>query len=306
MRFALLVLVIIFLAPSANVLAQGCSDAGFCTIGSIKPQGADSLNPKKQHLTVLLPFGLGDEGVIVYTPGIQYDVRFNKQWALQARLTANYATGSLGNATGLGDIFLATTYSPVTKHTWKTAFTFGTKLPLNNSNITTNGKPLPLQYQSSLGTVDVILGASITNKKWQLATAYQQPITGSNGNTFLPEYWGTVDAAKFSQGNNFKRKADVLLRASYNFFATKQWKVNGGLLGVYHLGKDTYTNALNQQMSINGSEGLTLNGTFALWYQASKKITLGITGGAPFVVRDVRADGLTRSFVVSPELIFQL
>lgn len=305
MRLLLVVLVTIFLAPSANVLAQGCSDAGFCTIGSIKPQGADSLNSKKQSITVLLPFGLGDEGVIVYTPGIQYDVRFSKQWALQARLTANYATGSLGDATGLGDFFLATTYSPITKHKWKTAFTFGTKLPLNNSNITTNDKPLPLQYQSSLGTVDMILGISITNKKWQLATAYQQPITGSNGNTFLPVFWGTADAAKFAPGNNFKRKADVLLRTGYDLFETKQWKINGGLLGVYHLGKDTYRNSLNQEMSINGSEGLTLNGTFALWYQANKKITLGVTGGVPFVVRDVRADGLTRSFVVSPELIFR-
>lgn len=306
MRQVIIVLFIIFLAPSAKILAQGCSDAGFCTIGGIKTYGSDSANSKKQSITVLLPFGLGDEGVMVYTPGIQYDRKLGKQWAIQAKLTANYATGNLGDATGLGDIFLATTYSPTSKHTWKIAFTFGTKLPLNNSNITTNGKPLPLQYQSSLGTVDVIAGISIGNKKWQLAAAYQQPISGSNGNTFLPIYWGTSEAAKFAPGNNFNRKPDVLLRVGHDFFNTKQWKLNGGLLGVYHLGNDTYTNISNQEMSINGSNGLTLNGTFALWYQANKKITFGLTGGVPFIVRDVRADGLTRSFVLSPELIFRL
>lgn len=306
MRQAIVIVLMFLLAPSAKIVAQGCSDAGFCTIGGIKTQDSDSTNSKKQSISVLLPFGQGDEGVMVYTPSIQYDRKLGKQWAIQAKLTANYATGKLGDATGLGDIFLATTYSPSSKHKWKTAFTFGTKIPLNNSNLTTNGRALPLQYQSSLGTVDIIAGISIGNKKWQLAAAYQQPISGSNSNTFLPIYWGTSEAAKFAPSNNFKRKPDVLLRAAYDFFNAKQWKINGGLLGVYHLGNDTYTNLSNQEVAINGSNGLTLNGTFALWYQANKKITFGLTGGVPFVVRDVRADGLTRSFVVSPEVIFRL
>ena len=163
-----------------------------------------------------------------------------------------------------------------------------------------------MQYQSSLGTIDVIAGITLTNNKWLFATAIQQPLTGTNRNTFLPIYWGTAAAAKYSPTNDFNRKADVLLRVGYDIATTKKWKLNAGLLSIYHLRKDTYIdgNVSNKPIDLHGSDGLTLNGTFSVWYKPNSKFSLGFTGGVPFVVRDSRPDGLTRSFVVSPELIF--
>jgi hypothetical protein len=306
MRLIILFLVFVFFVPSANILAQGCSDAGFCTLGNIKPHGADSSTLKKQNLTLLLSNGIGDEGVYVFTPGIQYDIRFSKYWALQAKLTANYASGNLGTAFGLGDGFVSGIYSPKTSGKWATSFILGGKFPLNLGDIKNGNKPLPMQYQSSLGTIDVIAGITLSNNKWTFATAIQQPLTGTNGNTFLPIYWGTAEAAKYAPTNDFNRKADVLLRANYDVKSTKKWKVNAGLLGIYHLGKDTYIdgNVSNQPIALQGSEGLTLNGTLSSWYNASSKFSLGFTAGVPFVVRNIRPDGLTRSFVVSPEIIF--
>lgn len=306
MRLALVVLVIIFLAPTANVLAQGCSDAGFCTLGSLKPSNTDSMFKKRQSLTVALTNGIGDESVYVFTPAIQYDVRFSKQWALQAKVTANYASGNLGTAFGLGDAFVSGIYSPKSNSHWTTSFILGGKIPLNLGDIKNGNKPLPMQYQSSLGTIDVIAGVTIANKHWLFATAIQQPLTGTNRNTFLPIYWGTSEAAKYAPSNDFNRKADVLVRANYDFVSTKKWKVNTGLLGIYHVATDTYIdgNISNQPIQLKGSNGLTLNGTFSAWYKPSTKLAIGVTGGVPFVVRDIRPDGLTRSFVLLPEITF--
>lgn len=286
--------------------AQGCSDAGFCTIGSIKPQGAALQNIKKQKLTVILANGIGDESVFVFTPGIQYDNQLSDRWSIQAKITANYASGNLGNAFGLGDAYLSGTYSIKDNSSWKKSILVATKLPLNNGDIREGTRPLPMQYQSSLGTVDIIGGFSITNNKWAFATALQQPVSGRNGNTFLPAYWNTAAALKYAATNDFNRKGDVLLRAGYNVVPNKKLNINLGLLGIYHLGKDSYIdgNISNKPIEIAGSEGLTLNGTAAAWYQVSNKFSIGLTGGVPFVVRDVRPDGLTRSFVIAPEFIF--
>lgn len=307
MKIKLLGLLLCFMLLFAESHAQGCSDAGFCTIGSLKPHSNDSIGLKKRRLSLILNNGVGDEQVYVFTPGIQYDNQLSKQWGIQAKLTGNFASGNLGKARGLGDLFLAGTYSPISKDLWKISFVLATKVPLNTGDIRTGNKPLPMQYQSSLGTVDIISGFTLTNGKWLFATAVQQPLTGSNKNTFLPVYWNTKEANKYLPSNDFKHKGDVLLRAGYEILPSNKWKLNVGLLGIFHLGEDTYIdgNISNNPIAIKGSDGLTLNGTAALWYKVNNKLSFGLTSGIPFVVRDVRPDGLTRQFVISPELSFK-
>ena len=143
-----------------------------------------------------------------------------------------------------------------------------------------------MQYQSSLGTADIIGGFSITNNKWIFATAFQQPVSGTNRNTFLPAYWNTAAASKYAATNDFKRKGDVLLRAGYNIEPNKKLNINLGLLGIYHLGKDNYVdgNISNKPIAIAGSDGATLNGTASAWYKVSNKFTIGLTGGVPLSV----------------------
>jgi hypothetical protein len=72
------------------------------------------------------------------------------------------------------------------------------------------------------------------------------------------------------------------------------------------LGNDTYVdgNTSNKPIEITGSDGLTLNVTGAGWYSFSNKFSIGLLAGAPVVVRDIRPDGLTRSFTISTEFIF--
>ena len=150
--------------------AQGCSDAGFCSIGGLKPEAAAPKADGRgfQRITVLSPFGQGDDAVFVWTPGIQYEYVAAGGWSFQGKLTANYADGNLGSEFGAGDVYLAASKSKALKNNWGGTYTAGVKIPLGTANASAMGMPLPMQYQSTLGTFDLILGGSISNKSWQL------------------------------------------------------------------------------------------------------------------------------------------
>lgn len=291
---------------SAKLPAQGCSDAGFCTMGSIKANPLDSASDAKNKFSVLLTNGIGDQGVFVFTPGLQYDFTSGKHWDFQAKITANYASGNLGTVAGAGDLFLSSTYLLSQNKKIKNSLTIGVKLPLNQSDLKVNQEPLPMQYQSSLGTTDLVLGYSIRVGKFFVNAAWQQPLTGTNKNTYLPYYLNTEVAYAYAPSNQFNRRSDVLLRAGYQLVSKKKFKWNATALAIYHLGEDTYTdsNVQTDPIQIAGSSGLTLNITSMLSYRIGKKFGIALSGGAPLIVRKVRPDGLTRAFSLTPEINF--
>jgi len=289
-----------------NVFSQGCSDAGFCTIGNIHTIPLDSIKEKKNKLSLLFTNGIGDQGVYVFTPGIQYEFEANAHFSFQSKITGNYASGNLGSAGGAGDLFLSSTYLFNSKKKTKNSFTLGVKLPLNAGDLRFENNPLPMQYQSSLGTVDLIIGYKLGVKRLSVNFAWQLPLTGRNRNTFLPQYLNTPAAYAYAPSNDFNRKGDVLLRIAYQIISKDKWKWNSSLLSIYHLGEDTYVdrNISNKPVNIAGSEGLTVNITSMFAYKINKVITIGLSGGLPLVVRKVRPDGLTRAFALTPEINF--
>lgn len=294
----------LFAFESCLVYAQGCSDAGFCTIGSLSHQKEDSMK-LGQKISFLFPLGIGDESVFIFTPAIQYDNQFSERWAIQVKITTNYADGNLGSALGPGDFFLSGIYTIKGKGNWVTSITLGTKLPTNSGNLKSGGRSLPMQYQSSLGTIDVISGISIGNNSWQFAMGWQQPVSGANGNNFLHEDWQDIPGAeKYPPSNDFNRRGDVLIRTTYSITLKRKFSLTPGLLAIYHLDDDTYVdrNISNEFIQISGSQGLTLNATLASSWMLSDKLVLGFSAGTPLIFRDVRPDGLTRKIVFAPEL----
>jgi hypothetical protein len=295
----------LLLACSLQTKAQGCSDAGFCSIGALH-HATETNNKGRHHIKLALPVGLGDEDVFVFTPALEYAYHVNR-WQFAGKITGNYASGNLGSAAGAGDVFLSATYQLRSRTKWNTSFTLGTKLPLNQGNLKSDGLSLPMQYQSSLGTVDLIAGVAVNSQRWKLAAGWQQPLSGINRNNFLPQYWPNGKANAYPPTNDFDRKGDVLLRTTYGFVKKRNWSVEAGLLGIYHLGEDTYINAniSNTPIAIKGSQGLTLNLTGSAELSLNNRWSLGLIAGVPLVVRDVRPDGLTRSFVLAPQLTYQ-
>jgi hypothetical protein len=297
---------VIVIAFAIVAKAQGCSDAGFCSVGNLSHPSSANKQLSKHYLKITLPAGVGDDDVFVFTPGLEYGYTL-KRWQFSGKVTGNHASENLGNATGPGDVFLSATYQLPATRKWQTSFTLGAKLPLNQANLKADGLSLPLQYQSSLGTVDLIAGIAVSRDKWRAAAGLQQPLTGINRNNFLPQYWGNGKANAYPPTNDFNRKGDVLLRVSYRVLQSKKLSFDGGLLGIYHLRDDTYidANVSNKPISIKGSQGLTLNATGFIELTLNQHWSLGLMGGVPLVVRDVRPDGLTRSFVIAPQLSYQ-
>jgi hypothetical protein len=277
--------------------SQGCSDAGFCTMPSIKPEAVKAGSGQRNQIKTGLSFGQGDQSVAVAGLSIEYGRKLGTGVRMDAKLTTLQQRGNGITATGLSDLFLSSSFELAGPFT----FTVGAKLPLSNGNRRQNGLPLPMDYQSSLGTFDLITGLSAAFGQLQLAAAWQQPLS-QNSNSFSPDlYPAGSPLRKFVSTRAFKRSGDVLLRAAYTVKVSKPFSITPGLLPIFHLANDRYTDNSGTAQIISGSQGLTLNSNLFLDYRLSETRSLQLNFGIPIVVRDVRPDGLTRSFAANLE-----
>ena len=278
--------------------AQGCSDAGFCTINSFKPQlAADSAKNWKSHVKIGGFWGSADNSIAVYGSYVELYRQFSEKLAVDAKITTLGQSGNDIAAFSVGDLFLNLNY----RLTSQVQLTVGTKIPFSQANQSSNNLPLPMDYQSSLGTFDLILGLGYSLNKLQLVAAIQQPLS-QNKNQFLSSaYPINAPLRKFQSTNQFTRKGDVLLRIAYPVVLHSKLKMTASLLPIYHLGNDQFRDELNRLTDIQGSKGLTLNGNLFFDYALNATNSLQLSLGAPFVVRDVRPDGLTRGFILNLE-----
>ena len=245
--------------------------------------------------------GVGEQSTISLNPYIDYGRRLNARWNFHAKITGTYASGFLGNTFNAGDIFLVSSFHPKIKNeniTFLAAF----KIPLTTSNDKNlNGKPLPLDYQSSLGTYDLVGGISyLFKKRIDISAGVQIPVINNNKNSFFTDEYSDTRVNNFASTNLFERKPDALLRLGYFLPIQKQSiSIKPNLLFIYHLGDDNYTNRFNTKQAITGSNGLTLNAGINLVKTFANKNELELIAATPLIVRDVRADGLTRSAVLN-------
>jgi hypothetical protein len=283
-------------AVAHSALAQGCSDAGFCTINSLQPNHSDTIAATKNQCSLGISVGGADNDITVLSNLLEYRRKINSRLGMGIKLTTLAQRGNDIAVFGVSDVFVDANYRIGKKVT----LTLGAKMPLSNGNNTQDDLPLPMDYQASLGTFDLIVGFGFNIKRLQLIAAIQQPIT-QNKNRFLAEEYVTGPIRGFQSTNKFTRSGDVLLRVSYPISLGGKWKVTPSLLPIYHLDNDRYTDFLGNKVAISGSRGLTLNGNFYVDCAINKHNTLQLSLGMPLVVRDARPDGLTRSFVVSVE-----
>lgn len=273
--------------------AQGCSDAGFCSVGN--PFKTTNTTVKNQ-LEIGGVYGLGEEDVTVFTPYLSYTRSFSDQFAVSGKFTSNLANGSFGTLTNVGDIFVTGNYkfNPESNH-WKWSGTLGIKIPLTAANDKINNVSLPMPYQSSLGTFDIISGVDVNIGKLDFNAAVQIPLN-DNKNSYLA---ALAPTDKFDSTNLFHRKSDVLLRSAYTFLlADDKLTLRPNVLFIYHLGNDSYENQFGNRVMINNSEGLTINGNLIANYKLGDNSSIETSLATPFVVRQVRPDGLTRAFTI--------
>ena len=290
---------------SSSVNGQGCSDAGFCTMNSFKPNSNDSLmassSKQANQIKIGVSYGQADYSIIAIGGYIEYNRIIGEKIGIDTKLTTLSQNGNGISTFGVSDLFLNMNYEPIKKF----KLSVGGKIPLMDGNRTENNLSLPMDYQSSLGTFDLLLGVGYEIFKIQFVAALQQPLT-QNKNGFTPEDYDVMSTLSGWQStNNYKRSGDVLFRVSYPIKLGNRFLVSASMLSIYHLANDMYTDTFGVEREIAGSQGLTLNGNAYVDFKVSNSSALQFNVGTPFIVRKSRPDGLTRSLILSLEYRFK-
>ena len=306
MKISLLLFVLLF--ASTNAFSQGCSDAGFCTMGAMKPDQPYNKKLQFKLRSMELSFYRGETTTtpVIYVATADLNFSLTSKSSFQLKVPYMMVrSGKLGETEGLSDLSLCYTRSLLSTDRFDINFSVGGKIPTNKSDLTSNkfpDEPLPMYYQTSLGTYDFITGLSLINRKWLLATGIQIPVKHINQNKFdwadFPEYPDPKYLETYSQANFVKRGVDVMLRVERNFRLSR-FNFSAGLLPIYRITNDRITNARGVEVKPDGARGLALSGIITGGYNFNVRSGIKLLWGRKIVQRDKNPDGLTRHSVSS-------
>ena len=304
MKKIFLFISVLFFLCVHHAKSQGCSDAGFCTMGNLQPQ-SDADTSYKHNAAVLFNYGIGEQKTIITQIIPEIEFSFLKNNSLQIKIPYVSASGYLGSNSGAGD--LSITVSQTVKKTVnsKLSFSAGIKIPTGTTDEDALNRPRPMPYQTGLGTTDIILGAGLKFRKWNFAFGFQGILSDQNKNGFLRSKWlDDADAQKYFESNQLRRGNDALLRIEKSF-SLKKLTLSAGVLNIIHLNASSIVDSTGTRVDVNGSDGLTVNITGKAKYEISKRAEINFSFGFPTIVRDARPDGLTRKVVAAAAFNFK-
>ena len=288
---------------SVHAFAQGCSDAGFCTMGAMKPDQPYNKKIQLKLRSMELSFYRGTTTTtpVIYVTTADFNFSLNAKSSFQVKVPYTFVrSGNLGKTEGVSDLSLCYTRSILRSDRFDVNFSVGGKIPTNRSDKTSDkfpGEPLPMYYQTSLGTYDFITGLSLINRKWLFATGIQIPFKHINQNTFdwtdFPDYPSPDYIKTYSQSNLLKRGIDVMFRVERNFRFSR-FNFSTGLLPIYRI-----TNLQGVEVKPDGARGLALSGIITAGYNFNVRSGIKLLLGRKFMQRDINPDGLTRHSVSS-------
>ena len=294
---------------SLTGLSQGCSDAGFCTMGAMKPDQPYNKKIALKLRSMEFSFYRGSTTLtpIIYVATADLNFTLNSKNSFQVKLPYQAIEGRLANTNSLGDISLCLTRNIYTSDNFDLNLSLGSKIPTNNSDKSINGLPLPMYYQTSLGSYDFITGLSLINRKWLFATGIQIPLN-QNNNQFVWSAWaGTDEEAyvnRYNQAKDLRRGIDVMLRVERNFRFSKL-NISAGMLPIYRIKKDEFTksgqaaNSAETRVSPQEAKGLALSAIITVGYNFNVQSGVKLLMGHKIVQRETNPDGLTRELVSS-------
>ncbi len=248
---------------------------------------------------------------IVYVATADMNFSLGPKYTFQLKVPFQFVEGQLAKTSSLGDISLCVTRNIYTSDRFDLNLSLGGKVPTNSSDLTTRGLPLPMYYQTSLGTYDIIAGLSLINRKWLFATGIQIPLN-QNNNQFIWSAWdGDAEKSyvdRYTQSKNLTRGIDIMLRIERNFRLSR-FNFSVGLLPIYRITSDEISNSKGERTSkdVGGNEGNGLalsaiaTGGFNFNVQSGIKILIG----HKLVQREFSPDGLTRELVSSVTYMYR-
>jgi hypothetical protein len=300
-----------FTLVSFTASPQGCSDAGFCTMGAMKPDQPFNKKIPLKLRSMELSFYRGTTTlspvIYVATLDLSFSILDSKTF-LQAKLPYQAVNGNLGSTSSMSDISLCLTRNIYSSDELDVNFSVGGKIPANDSNLKDdlNDLPLPMYYQTSLGTYDFITGISVITRNWLFATGIQHPFN-ENNNSFtwgkwIPVYLNGQDEAyvrSYDLAYELKRGTDVMLRVERNF---RYSRINftAGLLPIFRITKDeTTVAATGERIKLDGTTGMALSAIVTAGYSFNVRSGVKFLYGKKITQRDLNPDGLTRHDVMT-------
>ncbi|WP_075590738.1 hypothetical protein [Labilibacter marinus] len=274
----ILLVIIILTLVTLSIKAQGCSDAGVCSIDSYK-------NTNNQLAWSVSQSAELGENFILYlhtTIGMRLPLGEKAQVSMSLPYRNSIYKGEL--YTGFSDATVASSFNITSEYN----IIAGLKIPLSESNNSKDGVPLPMALQQGLGTFDAIISIDRRWKQNKLSMGYQY-VFGTNNNAFMGN-------DNFGASANLERGDDFMLR--YDRYWGKEhrnWKAS--LVSVYRIGGDK----INDGEFVEKSKGLSINVAMVRSIQL-KNNELELMMAVPVVARKARVDGLTRNFILSAKL----
>jgi hypothetical protein len=309
MQKLLLLILLSWLIPRL-AYPQGCSDAGFCTMGAMKPDQHLKTRRVAQLMSMEISQYVGrtkfEDYIFATTIEANVGIGGGNKNMVQVKVPYMLTMNKLENTQGLGDISLSYTRTLLQQEKLQLSATLGGKIPTNRANKkTSEGLPLPMYHQTSLGTYDLVAGVSLLSKGWLIATGLQVPLINMNQNEFTWAVWRKAlpadDARRKHQdgipmSRDLIRGADVMLRIERNFrFQRMDWHV--GVLGIYRLKEDVFTNGAGVQGVAPNTKGLVISSIVGFTYHLSAKSGLKVVYGDALQQRKFNPDGLSREQV---------
>lgn len=294
--------------------SQGCSDAGFCTMGAMKPDQPFNKRATVKLRTLEVSFYRGETTLtpIVYVATADFNFSVGRKNTLQFKLPFQHVEGRLAKTSSLSDLSLCFTRNIYSSDQFDINLSFGGKIPTNHSDFSTpDGNALPMYYQTSLGTWDLISGISLINRHWLIATGIQIPLN-ANKNNFDWHRWDqnnpTPDPVEqayvknYANATGLRRGTDVMLRVERNFRFSR-FNCSVGLLPIYRITPDVITNVAGVRTSYdlqgNKAMGLAMSWIVTAGYNFNVRSGIKLLVGHKITQRKFSPDGLTRESVAS-------
>lgn len=271
-------LILIFSGNSVLLIAQ-CSDAGVCSVGHIMDDNKDNI------LNINLGYKFGSSGkeddvkYHSFLLGAVYNVL--EKTAFQMSIPYNIQSGPLGDVNGIGDLLISVTQSIISDNISSLDASFGVKFATGEDN----ADNLPMAYQSSLGSNDILFTINYNYKNIGFGVGYQ--LAGERNDNIT----------------KLKRGDDLLLRASYNFLLDRL-NITPQILFIKRLSESNVVNSasmapMETYIDVENSDQDQLNLLTVIQYQIDNNYSLFADFAIPFIKREVNVDGLTRSFSAS-------
>ena len=293
LRFAVLLMMLIAAYQSST--SQGCSDAGVCTMGTMRSTTHELDSSARGFISISTSYGAGEQGVSIMQVVPEVEWHVGQLMSLRASVPVMHTSGSIGSNSGIGDAVISVSRTVPLIDDVEMGLTLGTRLPTGTTNaVYTPMASLPMPYQTGLGTTDLVVGVSSTYDRWSIALGYQRVLANNNLNTYVDQGLGYFTSKDYQRGD------DAILRVG-RAIPIADIDLVPSVLAIYRVQQDRVMGE-----RVEGSDGLTLNLALAASTSIADRMNLRLDAAAPVIVRKVRADGLTRALVVSLGFTYEL